>query len=399
MRLLLLLTSAAVASGCRPPTAGAERGPEVQFRPDPAIEGELPSWILERVPGATWDRGLSAAVESLLGAAGDPGSRLTPTASADALGLAGYPGNALFARSLNGGALPEGLADEMSAAALTRAQPVDVAVGRRVYDDGTTLWVGAMAHRPAFLDPLPRDLALDDAVAVRVELAPGEAPGDLVLFLAPPFGQVERHRLTDKLALWIDRFHVPGAYRLEVVHSLDEAAQVAMLWTLYVDADPPEMPGLPRASGVAPDPDASALNLYRAINDLRLDAGLRAVEPFPRFEPLAQDHARHMSDSGVIDHVIPGVTPGVRAVAHSDFFPRAIHRQDVAVAADWREALDLIRLSPGHLQNLLCASCTHAAVGAATEDAPPGWTPRLFVAVEMLEFPEGPPLPLEQWDR
>ena len=52
--------------------------------------------------------------------------------------------------------------------------------------------------------------------------------------------------------------------------------------------------------------------------------------------------------------------------------------------------MDITRLSPGHLANLLCEECTHASIGVALEPVTDR-TPRLFVVWELLRFPEGPP--------
>ena len=74
-----------------------------------------------------------------------------------------------------------------------------------------------------------------------------------------------------------------------------------------------------------------------------------------------------MASSGILGHVIPGVSDGVGARAWEDFHPRAQHYEDLAAAFSAEEALELVWGSPGHRRNLLCESCTHASIGVALE--------------------------------
>lgn len=371
----------------------------MQFRQDPQPASEEAGWLLSRVPGASWDAGLARATNTLAMAAIDRGSRLTPRATAAALAESGYPGHAIFLREYNGGAMPSFLAEQLAQVALSRDQPVDVSLSRRDYGDDTTLWLAGIAHRPVTLDPVPRDLALDQALPIQVNLPEGFPADEIALFVAPPDAPVERHLLNDGVALWLDSFHIPGAYRLEVVTSTEDSAQVVLLWSHFVDQPPPTLAPLPRAEPEAPDVDASTEALYQALAELRYKAGLPPLTRFPLFEPLAREHAALMAANNVVDHSIDGVTPGVAVRARSQFHPKALHREDVAAAASWQEAMDLLTLSPGHLQNLLCTDCTHATIGAALEPVIADRTPRLFVAWELLQFPNGEPKPIDRFER
>lgn len=395
--LASVLVAALALTACKPPATSADRRFEVRFRPEPAPTSPEALWVLDRMPGATWDRGLSQAVSHLLGAATDRSARLTPQAMSAATALAGYPGSARFARELTGGAWPEDLVAQLQTAATRSTQPTDVALGKRTHGDGTTLWIAAIAQRPALLDPIPRDLSLDELLPVRLEvLDPNSGDGltrvpDPILFVAPPHGPVQSYPLDANRSRWIDGFHEPGIWRMEVVARSERETQVVLLWTQYVDAEPETLGQLPRAGTEPADPIAATEALYDAVNALRSDAGLRPLVRFPSFEPLAREHAAWMASRGTVSHVIPGVSQGVAHRASQAFHPRARHRENLAAAPDWQEALDIVRLSPGHLNNLLCASCTHASIGVALEpvtDRPP----RLFVVWEMLEFPQGEPM-------
>ena len=62
------------------------------------------------------------------------------------------------------------------------------------------------------------------------------------------------------------------------------------------------------------------------------------------------------------------------------------------------EALFLVSDSPGHLRNLLCDTCNHASIGVALEPVLDR-IPRLFVTWELLEFPKGPPVEIDRYNR
>jgi hypothetical protein len=382
---------------CRPPVPApvAARGVEVRFRPGAAPPADV-ARLLERVPSASFDEGLQRAVELLLAAARAPSSRISPEASADALTAAAYPGFARFSREYNGGAFPEDLADALANAALERDQPVDLALARRNFSDGTTLWIAGFAHRPLLLDPLPRDLAPDDLLPVQVEATVKLPP--LTLFVAPPDGPVRVMPMPKDEALWVDGFHLPGETRLEVVSDAGGDAQVLLLWSALVDtaAAPPET--LPLASAKPLDPIAAAESLYAALTDLRAQAGLPPLTRFPAFEPLAREHAATLAARGQVAHVLPGQSPGVASLARARFHPQAKHLEDIAAAFTWQEAQALVELSPGHRRNLLCETCTHMSVGVALEPSIDA-VPRLFVVWELLSFPNGEPTPIPDYDR
>ncbi|MCB9761253.1 MAG: hypothetical protein H6739_15535 [Alphaproteobacteria bacterium] len=391
--LLLALTLA-----CRPPASAPAEVPEVRFRPSPEPPTALAEVLVSRVPGSTWDRGLAHAAGLLLAAARDPADRITPQATAAALDVAGYPGQARFAKEFNAGAFPEDLAAQLAAAALERRWPVDVALVKRNFGDGTTLWIGAVSPRPALLDPMPRAVPMDELVPVRVEMA---AAPPLVLFVAPPDGPVRALPISAERAMWVDGFHVPGAYRLEVVSAPEgrpQDAQVLLLWSLFVDDEPEPPARLPQASLALPNPIAAADGLYARLDALREGAGLKPVARFPDFEPLAREHAAFMASTGNVAHALPGLTEGVAARANRRFHPESIFYEDVAAAMSAEEALALVELSPGHRRHLLCEPCTHVSIGAALEPVTDR-APRLFVTWELLEFPNGPPKAIESWDR
>ncbi len=375
---------------------------QVRFRPVPAPENPVASWALERVPNATWDQGLHQAAQLIAASATSQRARITPGATANALARSGYPGHARFAHVLNGGALPESLAEDLQRGALQRNQPVDVAIARRDFGDGLSLWIGAIAHRPALLDPIRRDYPLGEMVPVTLEVtSPGSQADPLsqvpdpVLFVSRPDGPVVAYEIDTGQTRWVDLFHANGEYRFEVVSRTRSTTQVVLAWSHFVGEGPGPMDALP--TGLTPqNPIEATEALYSALSVLRRQAGLAPLARFDAFETLAREHAAYMANTGTVDHVLPGISPGVAARAADRFHPRARHREDLAAAATWQEALEITSLSPGHLRNLLCETCTHASVGVALEPVTDR-VPRLFVVWEILEFPHGPPQAIPQY--
>ena len=104
-----------------------------------------------------------------------------------------------------------------------------------------------------------------------------------------------------------------------------------------------------------------------------------------------------MGHTGIVAHSLPGygnVEKRAAAFAH----PRAEHHQNVAGAPSAKDALAMVRLSPAHLKNLLCERCTHASIGASLEPVLDR-IPRLFITWELLEFPQGPPREIDDYNR
>jgi len=370
-------------AACRPPAAAvSEPSLQVRFRPDPEPTGDGAELVL-RVPEATWDEGLARATALLVRRSGDRSAHLSVEATAAAQAIAGYPGQGAFAKEVNGGGFPSSLAEQFSSYALLTEQPVDVGLARRNYGDGLTLWVGAVARRPLLVDPMPRDIGLDEPLAVKLETD----RKDLLLFVAPPMQPVRVYEPQGHVALWLDIFHVPGTYTFEVVDP--QEGQVLLLWDQFVETAP-EMPSLEPLVEAIPNPIQATDALYEALNALRAEIGLAPVTRFENFEPLAREHAALMAHHGQVAHVLPGLAPGVPARAAQDFVPMARHHEDIAAAYSWEEALEHVKRSPGHLRNLLCESCTHASIGVALEPVL-DQRPRLFVVWELLEFPSGLP--------
>lgn len=366
---------------------------EVRFRPeDPSSEaGRM---LVDAVPLAQWDRGLEQAASELLSVSTNASTLIDPRSQSLALARAGYPGQARFARLMNGGAFPADLADQAALSARTDV-PVHVALASRQFGDGTTLWIVAWCPQVANIDPIPRDLALDDTLALRVDEPDG---GALRLYMAPPTGPVDELQMTSGVSRWVDRFHEPGVYRLEVVRPRGDIDEIVFLFSIYVDTEPQPVSALPKVPEGPPNPIEAEAWLFDALNETRVSRGLAKVAWFPLFNSLAREHSAFMAATTQVGHRIPGTTEGVAERAGQLAHPRAEHHENVAAAPTAAYAHALVVDSPGHLRNLLCEDCTHAVVGAALEpvlDRPP----RLFVTWEILAFPAGVPQAIDHYNR
>lgn len=373
---------------------------EVRFRPVFELPSDEARQLVQAVPGGQWDAGLAAAAGELLSLHVDRTGRIDAATSSLVAGRAGYPGQVRFARTLNGGAFPQALVDQAAtAAAAAGATRVDLGLAVRRYEDGTALWILAWSHRLAHLDPVPRNLALDQALPVTIELLEPDLDGaELRLFVAPPQGEVDELSLSDGVTRWVDRFHLPGHWRLEAVASQGERSEVVLLMSVWVDGEPPRPQPLQAAPERPENPILAEQQLFAALNRFRVDNGLAPVEWFSTFEPLVREHSAYMAASGQVRHVISGLTPGVAERARGYAFPYAFHHEAVAAAPTSDEAMHLVLDSPAHRKVLLCQACTHATIGVALEPAL-SRLPRLFVTWELLEQPKGPPKRIDNLDR
>ncbi len=322
------------------------------------------------------DSGLRAAAEELVADSTREDARLVPEAARLALGRAGYPRDAHFLHARGADAeIPRSLLD-----AIPSGIPVDIGWASRPTGAGGYTWVVGWAPQVGSIDPMPRDVVLDRGLPLRVD-----GLADPRLFIGSPDGRAQELSLADGQARWVDVFHIPGEYRVEVV----EGDTVAFLFSLYVDVPVPAAVPLP---GAAPgsEPVQEAAELAAHVNALRTGVGLQPLRPFATFEELTRAQATCLASIGEVGHR-SARCPGVPAMAEHDYYPRARYHEDVVAADTAEEAWERLYDSPGHRLNLLCAACTHIVVGAALEPTIPA---RAFAVLDLMEFPEGEPRPI-----
>lgn len=358
---------AGVLSGCVPHGGrGLEPAPEITIRFRP---GEL---LPNLGPEARIDVGLRAACEDLAAAATTIDARLTPGAVRLAAERAGYPGVARFIRFVGDSSLPTELL-----AVIPLDEPVDVGWSWRDFPDGRRWWVLGWAPRRMLLDPVPATVAVGGGVGIRVE--GGISPR---LFVQGPSGPVRELDVNAGSTRWVGGMDESGLWRLEVV----DGDRVELIFSVFVGGTFPKIVSLP-APVPADDPVASAARLYAALDGMRAQHGLPPLAPLTEFEPLVREQAACIAVGGQALHR-SDLCPGVASRAADRFFPRGHFRENVAAATTATEAWDALLASPGHVANLLCADCTHVAIGAAPV---PGGEARIFYVWELMWFPEGNP--------
>ena len=362
---------------------------EIRYRPIEA-QTEEGKKLIRQVPGAQWDEGLHKAALLLTSKLRSRSARIPTDVASDATAITGFPGQARFAKLINGGAFPDELVEAIQTD--MRGKPVDVCLVSRKYGDGIVLWLAGWAPHLMEIDPIPRNISLDAAIPIHVEL---EGTDRATLYVSYPDGGVDAMPIMPLADRWLNNFYIPGEYRFEVVADRISGPQVALLFSVFVDVPTPNLPSLNKKNATVQSPIEAERFLYRAVNKLREEQGLQPLKRFTLFEPLAREHSAWMAVTGVIDHKIPNVTPGVPHHAANLAHPRARHYQNVAAAFSGQEALSLSLDSPGHFKTLLCETCTHMSIGVALEPKRTG-TPRLFFTWEVLEFPQGRPMKIDK---
>ncbi len=350
---------------------GASEAPRpalVELRPEPAAG---------LADGLHLDAGLRAAAEELVGDVTRVDARLDPASVRLALARAGYPRDAHFIHAhSDDGTLPRTLLDS-----IPRTAPVDIAWASRPTPGGIgQTFILGWATQAGTMDALPRDIPLDRGLPLRID--------DLAsprLYIGAPDGRAQELGITPGVDRWLDVFHIPGEYRIEIV----DKDRVAFLFSLFVDVALPAPSALP-GPAERPDPLAASAEIAANVNALRARTGLRPLRAFPLFEPETRAQAACLASLGIVAHKTAGC-PGVPDLTAHDDFPHARHHEDVVAADTAAEAWDRLYDSPGHRLNLLCDTCTHLTVGSAIENTNPA---RVYAVVEALEFPDGEPAPI-----
>jgi hypothetical protein len=363
----------------------------VAYRPI-AAPGADAAWLVDAVPQASWDQALAGAAVELVGTLRSSDRLMSPAAMATATARTGFPGAARFGKTITTGGPPAGLVDNILGT--SGGRPVDVGLAKRAFADGMVLWVVAWAPHIVDMDPIPRSVNLDSSVMLRVDRL---TDGDARLFVAPPDAPVRELSLTSGVARWVGGFDVPGEYRFEVVSEEDGMGELALLFSVFADQQPQAMPRATMVPTESADPRKAEAWLFEQLNAMRIDHGLHPVRPFPLFDQFTREHSALMGHTGLVAHSLPRhgtVADRAGNVTH----PRAKHYQNVAAAPTASDALEMVVLSPAHLQNLLCGSCTHVSIGASLEPVLDR-IPRLFVTWELLEFPLGAPQEIDHYNR
>ena len=376
---------------CKPPPSAVSTSVDM-IRYEVLSEAQYSDELNSVLSDVTVDASLQQATQILISATRDPNQPMSVRAMLDAENQAGYPGQAHFIKVMNGGHFPV-----QQLRSLAKHSGLEVGLSKRKFADGRVLWIIGWGRRLLDVDPILMKIPLDGAVPLRI----GDFDADrALLYISAPDKPVERIELLPNAHRWLQDFYVPGEYRFEVllqhVEGSSQYNEIALLFSVFVDTPVPQVTST-IVSNEPNNPILAEKQLFQAVNQMRLERGLKPLRPFDLFVPLAREHSALMASTGTVNHRITGVTNGVPSKAANLAHPRASHHQNVAAALTADEALTLAKDSPGHFQVFLCETCTHMSIGAALE--PTFVHPRLFVTWEVLEFPQGVPKRIEKLNR
>ena len=289
---------------CKAPSGAKPTAPELRYRPI-EVPVVYSAEIQRYFPAGQWDSGLEQACQELSSILSVPKVQLTPKAIQQATDRSGFPGQAQFSKALTGGEFPEEMM--MDLARKHASDDVDIALAKRQYGNGATLWIVGISEHIVDMDPIPRDLALDGQLALRIELRP-EQEG--FLYIDAPDQPIEMVEILPSAHRWLSNFHVPGRYRIEVVTKEKKQADVALLFSVFVEQDIPSPRPLLERTEVN-NPIEAENWLYQEVNKIRGDHGLHPLRRFPIFEGVAREHSALMASTGIVDHKIQGFSEGV----------------------------------------------------------------------------------------
>lgn len=388
MRLLFIVLMGLIS--CKSPESPKPVLPQIQYQTQ-EVNFPYQSDFQHYFPKAQWDKALENATQELVSLVLQPQNHLSAESMQLAADRAGFPGQAIFQKWMNGGEFPKELLKNIPRS----FEKVDVAISSRNYGDGRVLWVMGFANHSLNISPMPRDLELDGKLPIWIDGV--EHDQKAYLYISAPFEPIEKIELVPNAHRWLGDFHAPGKYRMEVVIEEDEKASVALLFSVFVDEKPPS-PTMAQSTLQVSNPMEAEVWLFEEVNRLRQERGLKPLKPFVLFEDIVREHSAYMASTGIVDHQIPNVTNGVAYNAGKFAHPKAKHYQNVAAAMTYQEALSLAVDSPGHFQVLLCEQCTHMVIGATLEPKLQGH-PRLFVTWEVLQFTDGVPKKIDKLNR
>ena len=246
---------------------------------------------------------------------------------------------------------------------LDRTKPPTV-YGLATYGKGGSLTTTLLlVHRGAVLNqPIPRQSEPGGWIPIQGELLRGYfRPRVLV---SPPGGAriQERPAWTSErkvdTSVWFDAG--PGTYGVEIVADSQYGPVVLNNAEVSVGVPVPVLPVTRLDSGAPVGPPAFAL--LRLVNEQRAAHDLPVLRLWPELGVVAQDYAAELDRTRVLVHATAASgnlttrlqTRGLR-------FTQAA--ENLADAANARQALGAFMASPGHKRNLLDPGLTHAGVG------------------------------------
>jgi len=224
-----------------------------------------------------------------------------------------------------------------------------------------------LVHRGAKVDGvLPRQAPMNSRFEFTGSLRRGYYTPRLIV-VSPKGQYVERvdARHGRRFGYGFPFDHGKGIYDIELVADSQYGPVVLVRHRVYVGMEPPKLPTLrlrpsqPKSS--VEDPAERLLSLVNAhrvlyrLNPLKRHAGLQAI---------ARRHAIEMRKTKTLSHASPD-TGTLRTRVKRAGIDVVMVAENLAEAADEREAFDAFLASPGHARNQLLPDVTHVGVASA----------------------------------
>lgn len=232
--------------------------------------------------------------------------------------------------------------------------------------DGGVLVVVAISTRWTSLKPVPRSIAISEAVHLEGQLLDGTH--DPLLVVSYPDGTSERRAPGHGVKFSLDvPTHGQGEHRVELLANSPLGITVVANIPVYVGVVPPSAITLaaPRAEGEL-SPEEVNTRMLALINEDRRSAGKLALSAHAGLAEVALQHSVDMDAHAFVGHTSPttgsapdrmvkaGIrTPIVLENIGRSYAPEEIHKG--------------LMDSPGHRANVLSAEVTHVGIGTAVQ--------------------------------
>jgi len=244
-------------------------------------------------------------------------------------------------------------------------QPAGNAVGAGVAVRGDRAWaVVLLSERKLALEPFARDVAPGSE-----HVLSGTLSGNLRhprVYVTAPGGKVSELEVDGERSFRARiAFAGPGRYLVEVMGHTGENPEMAGLLAVSAGGAALDAPFPARVVDAGKGDDARAVDdVLRALNDLRRQKGLGALELSPALGGVARAHSEAMRNASRVAHVLPGTGElGDRLRRAKVPYVRAY--ENVGRAQTALEAHHGAEESPAHLANMLRPAVRLVGIGLA----------------------------------
>jgi uncharacterized protein YkwD len=253
--------------------------------------------------------------------------------------------------------------------------------GAVVERQGLTLAVVTLSRRFADIEPLPRRLAVGQAIRLSGRLRDGYAGP--VLAVALPSGEVIRRPAGDGPAFREEISTADsGVYTVELLADGPRGDTVLANFPLFVGVDVPTSVSLAsdEGPGESASAEAVAAELHRLLNRTRTENGLAELDAHDGLARVALAHSQDMVESGFVGHDSPRTGSAVERVERAGFRSGLV-LENIGRGYGAAEIHRGLLQSPGHRANVLNPDVTHVGVGVAAEEE---GSRTAFVATEVF---------------